>query len=437
MAFNRIKQLLQQSMGLHAGAVGDSSIERAIRQRMAVVGAARVNQYLSLLQHDRDELDELVEEVVVPETWFFRNQAPFEALVRCLPRLQRDRAGDAGPLRILSVPCSTGEEPYSIAMTLLEHDLTENDFQIDAVDISRRALTKARRAIYGRHSFREEIAASIVQGDFREKYFRRGRSGLKLLPMVRERVGFTRANLLQDDIGPSASHYHVVFCRNILIYFDAQTQQRVVQKLHTMLKPSGLLFVGHAEASQIGKSLFRRLDQPKSFAFQKQASSSEATPAVGVDELHSVYDQLVEVTRRDLQVSRRKHTGKSSATRVARAAGPGPTKQQKTGTDSDQVDWPGVERLIGQARYAEATTLCEQHLRTEPESSLAYYLLGLISSLQGSPGAAETLVKKSVYLDPNNHRALGLAAVLADQRGDSAAAESLRRRQRRAESRET
>ncbi len=426
MAISKIKQLLQESMGLYAGTVGDSSIERAIRHRMEVMEIRRAAQYLSRLQQNQDELDELVEEVVVPETWFFRNRAPFDALVKCIPKLQRNGQQDAQPLHILSVPCSTGEEPYSIAMTLLEHGLKETDFHIDAVDISRRALTKARRAIYGKHSFREDASATIFQCDFRDKYFRRSRSGLHLSPQVRERVTFTRANLLKDAIGPSASYYDVVFCRNILIYFESKTQKKVVKKLHSMIRPSGMLFVGHAEASQIGKSDFKKLDQPKAFAFQKLAVplGVEDPPLLPVDKLQSVFDQLVEVTKRDLIVSKKTRQKNT------------PQKSKKMSASAIDVDWHGVEHLISQSRYLEAVTLCEQRLLKDPESSAGYYYLGLISSLQGSVGAAETLIKKSVYLDPGNHRALGLAAMLADQRGDKDAAETLRRRKTRVRERE-
>ncbi|NOX76187.1 MAG: protein-glutamate O-methyltransferase CheR [Gammaproteobacteria bacterium] len=425
MAISKIKQLLQESMGLYVGSVGDSSIERAIRHRMGILETRRASRYLLRLQQNQDELDELVEEVVVPETWFFRNRAPFEALVKCIPKLQRNGQRGTQPLRILSVPCSTGEEPYSIAMTLLEHGLKETDFHIDAVDISRRALTKARRAIYGKHSFRENATAIISQCDFRDKYFRRSRSGLHLAPQVRERVTFTRANLLKDIVGPSASFYDVVFCRNILIYFESETQKKVMKKLHLMLKPSGILFVGHAEASKIGESDFEKLDQPKSFAFRKLAIplSTGNDSLLPVDKLQLVFDQLVAITKRDLEVSKKTRPKKT------------PQKPKKISVSAIDVDWHGVERLISQSRYFEAVKLCEQRLQKEPESSAGYYYLGLISSLQGNAGAAETLVKKSVYLDPGNHRALGLAAVLADQRGDKNAAETLRQRKIRVKTR--
>lgn len=158
MAFNHIKKMLKKNIGLHADTVGVSSIERAISHRMSHVGVSTASSYYSLIKKDKKELGELIEEVVVPETWFFRNKSPFEALRECVVEMGfvNGKFGNADPLKILSLPCATGEEPYSIAMALLDSGLSENDFHVYGVDVSKRALTKARRAIYGQHSFRED-----------------------------------------------------------------------------------------------------------------------------------------------------------------------------------------------------------------------------------------------------------------------------------------
>jgi chemotaxis protein methyltransferase WspC len=194
MAFVKIKKLLKETMGLSSESIGDSSIERAINHRKDILKIISANDYLSLLIENEDELNELVEEVVVPETWFFRNLVPFESLSACLPDYQNKKNSGEAPLKILSLPCSTGEEPYSIAMTLLEIGLKEDEFQIDAQDISKRALRKARRAIYGKHSFRESGRIDV------EKYFCKTRSGLQLLPIVRDRVNFIQSNIIKNII---------------------------------------------------------------------------------------------------------------------------------------------------------------------------------------------------------------------------------------------
>ena len=290
MPFNNIKELLKNKIGLNADTVGASSIERAISHRMSILGLSTAGRYYSLLSNDSDEVDELVEEVVVPETWFFRNKSPFEALGECVSEtgfLNKDPASRT-PLKILSLPCATGEEPYSIAMALRDYGLTEGDFYVDGVDVSKRALAKARRAIYGQHSFREEGV------NIQEKYFKKTRSGFQVSQDIREYVSFTKANIISDKICPSNEFYDIIFCRNLLIYFSRETQKIVLDKLRLMLKNGGFLFVGHAEAAQINDDCFVKLDIPKSFSYRKTKSAIGGEGSAGsIDKLKNIYKQAL------------------------------------------------------------------------------------------------------------------------------------------------
>ena len=147
------EKVLKQAMGLDAVSIGSTTIERAVRVRMADLGLGRREDYWQQLHDSTDELQELIETVVVPETWFFRDREAFGALVRLVTE-EWLPAHPAGILRLLSVPCSTGEEPYSIVMALLDGGVSLERFQVDAVDISARALAQARRGVYGMNSFR-------------------------------------------------------------------------------------------------------------------------------------------------------------------------------------------------------------------------------------------------------------------------------------------
>lgn len=422
MAFVKIKNLLKETIGLSSESIGDSSIERAINHRKDILKISHANEYLSLLMKDEDELDELVEEVVVPETWFFRNVVPFEALLAFLPDLGQRRMAGSDPVKILSLPCSTGEEPYSIAMTLLENGLKENEFQVDAQDISKRALRKARRAIYGKHSFRE------TGGIDYEKYFCKRRSGQQLLPIVRDRVNFIRSNIIKNMIMPEPECYDVIFCRNLLIYFDRKTQREALDKLHFMLKPGGTLCVGHAETSEVEKKYFTKINTPKAFAYRKNMLGENNKVARGkkqTKQLIEIYENLVEVTQKDKALSNKLNR---------------PDKKQHKLSDKKSYKkeisiWDKVESLIERGRLTDASVLCEKQLKKIPDDAQAYYYLGLVSRMEGSLGAAELLLKKAVYLNPNHHKALSLFCMLAEQRGDKELAESLRRREGRARKR--
>lgn len=437
MALDRIKHMLKETIGLHSRSIGDISITRAVQHRMALLALATEDAYLARLRAEPAELDELIEEVVVPETWFYRNVAPFRALAHYVPQLRQAGAIDAADtIRILSLPCSSGEEPYSIAMVLSEAADEVGPFAIDACDVSKRAIRKARRAIYGRHAFREENL------DLLQRYFRPTGGGYQLDPALKAHVSFTRANIISDSFAERVQAYDVIFCRNLLIYFDRPTQQQVLGKLHRMLKPHGVLCVGHAETSQVMRNDFQPLDIPMAFAFRKgalprepqsgaaaslapvppAATSAAARSAGVVQNLQAAYRQLAGVV---LKAERKPPLAEGTTTGAsAEAVEPAATAAAAT------LD--GIAQLLDLGRLGEAAQQCERWLAANAESADGYYYLGLISRLQGSPGGAEVLLKKAVYLDPQHHRALGLLALMAEKRGEGDLAADYRRRQQRA-----
>ena len=262
MSIEAIKKLLHQKIGLNAVSIGSSSVERAIEHRRAQSEIKTVDDYYNVLLSDMLELNELVEEIVVPETWFFRNKTSFQAFQDFFISdvLSRDTEQQT---RILSIPCSTGEEPYSILISLLEIGIDLNMVVLDAVDISYKALTLAQQATYGSNSLRD------VDEDIRNRYFIKKGSNYLLKEEIRSHVNFKQGNFLVGPLAPYAGYYDVIFCRNLLIYFDRHTQSIALEKLHRSLREGGALFVGHAETTQITKILFRQLPYANSFSYQK------------------------------------------------------------------------------------------------------------------------------------------------------------------------
>ncbi len=240
----RIEALLRERIGLDIASVGTNAIERAVRQRMLAAGVDDAGDYARLVQTSIDELQELTEVVVIPETSFFRHAEAFTVLGR-LAVEEWWPAHPAQTMRLLSFPCSTGEEPYSMAMAMLDRGLHAERFQIDAFDISSRALDRARRARYGRNSFRGTDLS------YRDRYFREERREHVVCDEVRSRVRFDRRNVVEETIRPLDAPYDVIFCRNLLIYFDAETQERALRNLDAMLAADGTLFVGPAESFQV------------------------------------------------------------------------------------------------------------------------------------------------------------------------------------------
>jgi chemotaxis protein methyltransferase WspC len=257
--------LLAERIGLDPQAIGAGAIARALHARMSALGLHDRDEYLRRLSRSDDEQQELIEEVVIPESWFFRDERPFVAL-RAHLAARRDGDRETPPIRLLSVPCACGEEPYSIAITLLDLGFTPGRFQIDAVDISARHLAMAERGVYRAHSFRGKDLA------FRDRYFHAGphphaqAHGLALDPSVRATVRFTRGNLLDPDLLSDRPRYDIIFCRNVLIYLDAASRRRAFATLDRLLGLAGILFVGHAERLAIADPRFEPWGENASFA---------------------------------------------------------------------------------------------------------------------------------------------------------------------------
>ena len=279
MSLAQVERLLHEAIGLDPAAVGRPVIERAVQRRQAQCALPDAAAYVKRVQHSRRELQALVETVVVPETWFFREPAAFVALARYV-REEWLPAHPAGKLRVLSAPCSTGEEPYSLAMTLLDAGVPAGRFSVDAVDVSAQALAVARHAVYGKHSFRS--------GDleFRDRHLQPATLGFEVKPAVRAGVRFHAGNLhdLAVPGGPAlqpvsrepawqpAPPYDVIFCRHLLIYFDRPTQHRLVQWLVALLATDGLLFVGPSEAGLLPEHGLVYTRWRRSFAFRHRVT---------------------------------------------------------------------------------------------------------------------------------------------------------------------
>lgn len=399
----RIEQRLRQVIGLDANSIGSSSIQRAVRLRMKTEGMDRLDDYIALFDKCAAEREELIESVVVAETWFFRDAQSFCALLRMVKEQWQPR-NPAGQLRILSVPCSTGEEPYSLAIALLEAGLPPERFRIDAVDISERALRRAREGVYGKNSFRGDNLG------FRDRYFRRTEDGLVLDSGIRGRVSFHRGNIVGKDF-PVLPLFDVIFCRNLLIYFDRETRRGAISQLRRLLGNNGLLFVGPAEQPLITEFGFEALGIPLAFASRKCGSLSESWPM----EL----PKLRPVRAGGAQTP----IATNSGFEAEQGSPPKPARHAAS-------DLETVRRLADAGNLTEASELCEQYLRQDADSPHGWYLLGLIREAGGERGAIECY-RKALYLDPNHYETLLQMALLAERDGNAAGARTFRNRAER------
>jgi chemotaxis protein methyltransferase CheR len=244
--FHRFRTLIYETAGISLTDNKRAMLIARLSRRLRALRVESYASYLDRVERDRDELAEMLDCVTTNETRFFREQKQFDHLQNVLiPRLLGDakEGRRERSLRAWSAGCATGEEPYSLAMALLD-GLPDWEVAITATDISTRVLEYAARAVWP-----VEKAAHIPER-LLKRYMLRGRGSqqgkMKAGPEIRGVVQFYRMNL-NDAEYPIGGGFDLILCRNVLIYFDADSRRRTVERLLNRLTPSGRLFVGHAE----------------------------------------------------------------------------------------------------------------------------------------------------------------------------------------------
>ncbi|WP_058616008.1 CheR family methyltransferase [Tepidimonas taiwanensis] len=249
--FDRIRRLIYQHAGISLHEGKQAMVYSRVSRRLRETGHDSFRSYLDWLESSRDpaEWQEFVNALTTNLTSFFRENHHFVELARMV------REGGAGrEWKIWCSAASTGEEPYSIAITMADVLGVQGAFRIWASDIDTRVLETAARGIYKLEQLRTVAPEQL------RKYFLRGKGaneGLaRVKPELQKHLQFFTLNLV-DESWPLREEFDAIFCRNVMIYFDHDTQRRVLARLHRLLRPHGTLFVGHAENFSDARDLFR------------------------------------------------------------------------------------------------------------------------------------------------------------------------------------
>lgn len=410
-----LEKLFLDTLGLNTATIGRAGLERIIQAAMRRSGVADAAAYLELLSASPEEFEQCLEELVVPETWFFRDQEPFSLLKQHLCGQFSSHPDQR--VRILSVPCSTGEEPYSIAMTLLAAGIEPGMFQLDAVDISRRGLAAACRAVYGKTAFRQPLTA--VQ----EAFFTGPPGTRRLDDQVVRAVHFYRANLIDPLFLAGQALYHIIFCRNILIYLTEEARSLVFTNIDRLLAPEGILFTGHAEMGLLLQQGYRAVNHARSFACRRAGESAPPGKSSQISPL----PQPVTVNRRDCatflpEPSPARETFSRAA--VPTMAPPLPLPPAAVvGALHAQA-----KALADRGLFDEAAALCRRYLREQHPQADVYCLLGLIHEAARQPQEAEDCYERALYLNPDHYETLIHLSLLYRRQGDGRRAARYRRR---------
>jgi chemotaxis protein methyltransferase CheR len=246
--FDFIRHLVYERSRISLSSDKRELVSARLAKRLRATNVANVGDYCRLLQSpdQEEELANLIDAISTNHTFFFRENAHFDFLRQtALPEMQA-RCGKErwSHFRVWSAACSSGEEPYSIAITLADSPAGW-PWQVEATDISHRILEKARAGIY-RWETVERLPKHTLQHHFKRGFGPQD-GNYRAKTNLRDRIHFQQLNLLEGE-PPFREPFHVIFCRNVMIYFDRPTQEELIAKLTRLLVPGGYLFVGHAES---------------------------------------------------------------------------------------------------------------------------------------------------------------------------------------------
>ena len=264
----QIRDLVYQVAGIFQPDNKLRLLEDRCSKRMQALGVSSLREYyecLTIRPVRQAELVSLLNEITIGETCFFRNQPQLDAVRNIvLPHILEARSKlPLRQLRLWSAGCSTGEEPYTLAMLLMEESarLKGWTFEILATDLNERSLAHARKGVYGTYSTRNLTAY------FKQKYFTGSGEEMQVRPEVQASVKFSRLNLLDDARMPFMKGIDLIMCCNVLIYFDGVSKRHVIQHFYNNLLPHGYFFLGHSESLFGISDDFRLVHFPSATAY--------------------------------------------------------------------------------------------------------------------------------------------------------------------------
>lgn len=399
-----------------------------LRRRMESTKCQQFSEYSALLDSSparAEELRALAEHITVVETFFFRNADNFRALAeRVLPERIQARAAERR-LRVLSAGCASGDEPYSIAILLRDRfpELASWDVQIVGIDVNRLMLAKASAGRYSAWSLR------ATSDDVKRRHFRSEGRDFILDPAIRNMVSIHERNLVDaDPLFWQSSTYDLVFCRNVLMYFEPEVMQLVVGRLQDLLVPEGFLFLGHAETLRGMTQEFHLCHTHNTFYYQKIGRAEAAIRSSMLPDVRSEDDYVPTPIPVDTTISW-VDVIHGASERIATLAGsraqvntsiPSAPASADSGNTSSRDFVPVFEAMLRE-RFSDALVLLSALPAAVQTKTDTLLLRAALFTSSGRLADAEETCKQIIALDDLNAGAHYLLALCREHAGDLAA----------------
>lgn len=265
--FEKFREFFYRKTGIQFEPSKRYFVDKRLVERIELTNSDNFRTYFTKLRFEvsGEELQHLTNLMTVNETYFFREEYQFQCLVNSILPDIISRKIDGSRIRIWVIPSSSGEEPYSIAIYLLENWAGINDWDIEIVssDIDTRILAQARQGLYSQRSV-QHLPERLLR-----KYFKRSAEDYQICDNLRDAVEFTRVNLSEREDTRAYRDFDVIFCRNLLIYFDDVSRKTAAETFYDALKPGGYICLGHTESMSRFSSLYKVRKFPEAIVYQK------------------------------------------------------------------------------------------------------------------------------------------------------------------------
>jgi chemotaxis protein methyltransferase CheR len=420
--FQELRDWIHRHSGIYLGSSRLDPLRISIVSRATRLGLSDHVDYFALLRHNEGEFKELMNLVTINETSFFRFPGQFEALSGAVvPEILESKSKMSHSFRAWSAGCSTGEEPYTIAMSLLGSGLKEAGLtpEVLGTDVSTQALDRAREAIY-----RDKALASLP-AEVARKWFDPVPGGRRPISSVRDVVDFSYHNLIKEPYPLMLmGNWDVIFCRNVTIYFKFESTRRVVDNFYESLNPGGYLFVGHSETLTSISDRFEVVEIDGVFLYRKPRPKRRVS-----------FDEVLAARVRDRGAARAPRLVRR---RDAASAGDLSSAAAAAGGDAGAPDGAGPEgvaelisrayRLLEEGRPVEARQAADSALSEDPTSVTALIVRAYTHADEGDLDSAIEEAHRVLEIDPSEPAAYFILGLIHQRQGDpDAALESFRR----------
>jgi len=390
---NTLKEYMQKTIGLNPDSLCQNIWLSSIHKRMKATNCQSVEEYFHEKLKGIKETQELVELLTIPETWFFREQEAFDYFKEHLQKFYVDKPL-AKPLHILCLPASTGEEPYSIAISLLDAGMRSGQFMIEGVDVSRQGLKFAERGCYGLNAFRK------IQPQELSEHFVEGEEGYQIVDRIKKMVRFRYGNAMEPASILPGHTFDFIFCRNLLIYLTQDVQRQLLHYFRSSLEQNGRLILGAAELDKARHVGFIPEYSGKCCAFRKPLTEEKR-----LEEKQAFFQRC--------------KNGELIETMDA-------AMEKKSEMDQEMRN--EVKKMANEGRVDEALINIDSYLKKFPFDAKGYFLKGLIQHSRRNEAEAEEAFKNALYLDPKQKESLTYLSLIYTGRNEPEKAKLYKKR---------